>query len=171
MTPPTASSSSADELPPDDLPLRLGVAHAVERREESVLRVDHDEPDACGRDVVALHLLRLALAQQAVVDEHTGELIAHSALDQRGSDGESTPPESPQTTRPEPTCRLIASTCSSMTLVIVHVGRAARYLEQEVLEDPLPVLTVHDLRVELDASRRRRASSNATSRARRRTRP
>ena len=54
--------------------------------EEPLLRVDDDEPDAGGRDVVALDLLGLALAQQAVIDEDAGELLAHRALDQRRGD-------------------------------------------------------------------------------------
>ena len=37
---------------------------------------------------------------------------------------ESTPPDSPHSTRLSPTAARIAATCSSMTLVIVHVGSA-----------------------------------------------
>ena len=37
---------------------------------------------------------------------------------------ESTPPESPQSTRLSPTAARMAATCSSMTLAVVHVGSA-----------------------------------------------
>ena len=75
-----------DELAADDLALRLRVGDAGERVEEALARVDDLEPDAGSRDVVPLDLLGLAGAQQAMVDEDTGELAADRALDERGGD-------------------------------------------------------------------------------------
>ena len=43
-------------------------------------RVDDLEVDAGGLDVVLLDLLGLALAEQPVVDEHRGQLVADGAL-------------------------------------------------------------------------------------------
>ena len=48
--------------------------------------VDDLEPHAGGGDVVALDLLGLALAQQAVVDEHAGELVADRPVHERRRD-------------------------------------------------------------------------------------
>ena len=76
----------ADELASDDLALLLGVAHAVERVEERLRRVDDLQRDAGRGHEVALDLLGLALAEQAVVDEHTGQLVADRALHQRCGD-------------------------------------------------------------------------------------
>ena len=51
--------------------------------------------------------LRLALPQQAVVDEDAGQLVADRLVDQDGGDAESTPPDSPQITVSLPTCARI----------------------------------------------------------------
>ena len=66
----------ADELAADDLALVLRLLDAVEQLEEALLRLHVDE-----RDVEMLaerldDLLRLVLAQQAVVDEDARELLA-----------------------------------------------------------------------------------------------
>ncbi len=71
-----------DELAPDDLALLLGVADAGQRVEEALRGVGHLQPYAGRRDEVTLHLLGLALAEQAVVDEHAGELVAHGTVHQ-----------------------------------------------------------------------------------------
>ena len=69
--------------------LRLvsGSRDAVERAEEQVLLVGVDQRHVV---VVAEHrhdLLRLALPQQAVIDEDAGELVADRLVDQDGRDG------------------------------------------------------------------------------------
>jgi len=60
-----------------------------------------------------------------VVDEDAGELIADRLVDEQGGDGESTPPESAQRTRSEPTWARIRSTCSSITAAGVQAGGAS----------------------------------------------
>ena len=75
-----------DEEPADGLALRLRVAHAVERGEEAVARVDMDERDVVVAAEEVDDLLGLALAQQAVVDEDAGELVADRLVDQHRGD-------------------------------------------------------------------------------------
>ena len=65
------------------------------------------------RDVVAVaeqrhDLLGLGEPQQAVIDEHAGELVADRFVDQhRGDRAESTPPDKPADHPPLPTCARI----------------------------------------------------------------
>ena len=75
-----------DELTADRLALVLGVGEPGERVEEALGRVGHDELHAGRLDIVALDLLRLALAQQTVVDEHAGQLVTDRAVHQRRRD-------------------------------------------------------------------------------------
>ena len=76
-----------DELPADHLALGLGVGHAGQGGQEPLGGVHHDQVDPGGCDEVLFHLRHLALAQQAVVDEHAGEPVPDGPLDQRGGDG------------------------------------------------------------------------------------
>ena len=71
----------------DDLALLLGVGDPGERGEELLAGVDDDEVDAGRRDEVLLDLLGLAVAQQPVVDEHAGQLVADGLLHQGRGDG------------------------------------------------------------------------------------
>src|SRR5690606_3831947 len=77
----------ADELPADDLPLRLRVAHPGERGEELLGGVDDLEVDPRRGDEVLLDLLGLTGAQESVVDEDARELVADGLLDERRGDG------------------------------------------------------------------------------------
>ena len=65
--------------------------------------VDDLELHAGRGDEVSLDLLTLALAQQTVIDEHTGQLIADRALHERGGDALS---PRRRTTHRWPACRL-----------------------------------------------------------------
>ena len=71
-----------DEGVADDLAFLLGLGHAGQAAQEQVRGIDGVEADvemiAKGR----LHLLPLAFAQQAVVDEDTGELVAQGLVQQ-----------------------------------------------------------------------------------------
>ena len=77
----------ADELAADDLALGLGLGHARQRVQEALGLVARDDADAHAARVVALHLLALARAQQAVVDEEAGELVADGLVHQRSGHG------------------------------------------------------------------------------------
>src|SRR5690606_5510562 len=76
-----------DEEPADDLPLVFRVLHALERREELLLRVDANHVDAEMLAEHGHHLIALAEAQQAMIDEHADELIADRRMEQRRDDG------------------------------------------------------------------------------------
>ena len=67
------------ELRADDAALLLGLGHAGQELGVAVLGVHVDEVNVelLGEDL--LDLLGLALAQQAMVDEHAGHLLAHGA--------------------------------------------------------------------------------------------
>jgi hypothetical protein len=77
----------ADELLPDHAPLPLRVPDAGQLREEAVLRLHVHERHAEVQPERLLHLLRLPLAVQAVVDEDARELIPHGAIHEEGRDG------------------------------------------------------------------------------------
>ena len=75
-----------DELGADELALGFGVADSVEPGEEILARVHVDQ-----RDVVAVaeqrnDLFGLAHAQQPMVDEHAGQLLADRLVDQHRGD-------------------------------------------------------------------------------------
>ncbi len=72
-----------DELPTDDLALVLGLGYTREGLEERLRRLDDVQLHAGRSHVVTLDLLGLALAQQAVIDEHAGESVADSTLHER----------------------------------------------------------------------------------------
>ena len=76
-----------DELAADDLALLLGVGDARRARRGTASAASTTCSGDAGRgDEVALDLLGLALAQQAVVDEHAGELVADRPLHERRGD-------------------------------------------------------------------------------------
>ena len=110
-------------------PIRLrfssGSIDAVEPREEPLLRLDvherHVEVAAERLD----HLLRLALAQQPVVDEHARELIADRPVHEQRRDRASRRRPRARTARArDPTCARMRSTCSSITAAGVQTGGA-----------------------------------------------
>ena len=141
----------ADELGADDLALGFGVGDAGELGEELLGRVDGDEADAGGGDVVALHLLALALAQQPVVDEHARELVADGAVHERGRD------RGVDTARQTAEHVVVADALADLGDGVVDDvgggprGRDAGAVVQETLEHRLPVRGVQHLGVPLHA--------------------
>ncbi len=115
----------ADELLADDLPLLLRVGHAGEPGEEALLRLDVDERHV---EVAAerLHdLLGLVLAQQPVIDEDAGQLVADRLVDEQAPRPRSRPrPRGRRSPARCPTWARIRSTCSSITAAGVHAGAA-----------------------------------------------
>ena len=75
-----------DEQPADRLALGLRVGHAVEPGQEQVRRVAVHQADVEAVAEGLHHLLRLARAQQAVVDEDAGQLVADRLMDQHRGD-------------------------------------------------------------------------------------
>ena len=141
----------ADELLADDRALLLGIGDAVEPREEALLRAHVHERDAEVAGEGLDHLLGLVLAQEAVVDEDAGELVADGLVHEEGghrrvdaarerAEDAFVPDRGPD----------------ERDLLLDHRGRRPRRrhvrdLVQEVLEDLLAMRRVHDLGVELDA--------------------
>ena len=77
---------SLDEQAADRLALGLRVGDAGERAQEGFARLDVDQRDV---EMVAEqphHLFALARPQQAVIDEHAGELVADRLVDQHRRD-------------------------------------------------------------------------------------
>ena len=75
-----------DELAADDLALGLGVGHALQVAEELVAGIDMDHLRVQAAGEHLHHHRAFVQAQQAVVDEHAGELVADRAVDQRRGD-------------------------------------------------------------------------------------
>ena len=141
----------ADELLADDLPLLFWIRHAVETREEALLRLHVDEGHVEVSGEGFDDMLGLVLAEEPVVDEHARELVADRLVHEERSDrrvdaaGE----------RAQDPLRADGRT-DPLDLLLDHRGwrpgrRSTGDLVQEVLEDRLPVGRVHHLGMELDA--------------------
>ena len=76
-----------DEFVADDFAFPLGIGHAFEQLEKALGGIDVFEfhVEILAED--ALHHFCLTRAQQAVVDEDAGELVADRLVQQRGRDG------------------------------------------------------------------------------------
>ena len=137
------------ELRTDDAALLLGLGHTGQKLGIAVLGVDVDKVDVklLGEDL--LHLLGLALAQQAMVDEHAGHLLAHGASAQRSHDGGVD--ATGQGQNHAVVADLLAELSRHGLDQVVHapVGLQAADLKQEVAQQLLTILGVLDLGVEL----------------------
>ena len=74
----------ADKFPANDLALGLRVSHSSKCIKELLTSIDDFQTHASCGDEVFFHLLGFSSAQQAVIDEDTGELISDRLLDQGG---------------------------------------------------------------------------------------
>src|SRR5699024_290667 len=94
----------ADKLLPDDLALAFGGFHTGQFAVETLAGVHADkvdiEPAALAKDLT--DLFPLVFAKQAMIHEHTGELLADRLGSMAAHTLESTPPESAQRTLPPP---------------------------------------------------------------------
>ena len=140
-----------DELPADDLALGLRVDDPVELAEEHLGDVLHHQAYIGGRDEILLDLLGLALTEQAVVDEDAHQLVADRAVQQGGRDGRVDAAGQPAQHA------LVADDRTDLRDRVIDdvrrgpVRRATGDLVEEVLQDLLAVLGVHNLGVPLDA--------------------
>ncbi|MPL73681.1 hypothetical protein SDC9_19487 [bioreactor metagenome] len=75
-----------DEEPADRLALHFRVRHALERAEEERALIGRDQPHVVVVAEHGDHFLGLALAQQAVVDEDAGQVVADRLVDQHRRD-------------------------------------------------------------------------------------
>ena len=141
----------ADELLPDDLPLLLRIGHPGESREESLLRLHVDEGHVEVPGERLDDLLGLVLAEEPVVDEDAGELVADRLVHEERRDGRVDAARE----RAEDALRPDGGTDPLDLLLDDRGGRPGRRragdLVQEVLQDRLPVGRMHDLGVELHA--------------------
>ncbi len=141
----------ADELAADDLALLLRVGDSGELGQELFARIDGDEADADRVDVVLFDLDAFVLTQQTVIDEDAGELVADGLVDERcGHGGVDSAGEAAD----DPTgADLLADEFDLFVDdgFVRPVGGEAGDVEQEVLEDLLPVLRVEDFGVPLHA--------------------
>ena len=135
----------------DPLALLLGVGHPGELAEEPLPRLDVDQRDV---EVLAegLHdLLGLALAEQAVVDEDAGQLLADRAVHEQGRDGRVDAAGQPAD---DPLVAHLGADPIDLLLDDLQRrpgGRRADGPEQEVLQELGAARGVLHLGVELDA--------------------
>ena len=76
-----------DEFLTDDFALGFGVGHACKFAHEIVHRIDANHFDAQMVGKHIHHHIAFVQAQQTVINEYAGELVANCAVNQRGSDG------------------------------------------------------------------------------------
>ena len=141
----------ADELAADDLTLRLGLGDAGQGRQEALGLVTRDDADTHAARIVVLHLLALARAQQAVIDEEAGQLVADGLVhERRGHGGVHAAGQRADDLR-------IADLLADLLDLLVHDGTGgprgcdARTLVEEVLQGVLAELGVAHLGVPLQA--------------------
>ena len=133
-----------------------------ERLEEALLGIHPDHLHAQCVGEGAHHLVALTKPQQAMIDEHAGQLIADRPLqqrrDHRGVDAAGQPQQHLARRRP---ARARAPRRSSMMLPARPERVAAADLAHEALQNRAPWRGVRDLRVKLHAVNRRRSSAIA----------
>jgi hypothetical protein len=140
-----------DEGAPDDLALALGIRHALELAQELALGAHADHLDAHVLREHLHHVIALVQAQQAVVDEHAGQLLADGAREQRGDHrGIDAARE------PEQHLVLAHGLADRGDRVVDDAARrpqpfTAADAAHEMLEDAPALVRVRDLGMELDA--------------------
>ena len=140
-----------DEGGADGLALELGVADAGELAQEQRAGVDVDQRDVEVAAEQVDHLLGLAEAEQAGVDEDAGELVADGLVEEQGGDGGID--AAGEAADHAAVADLGADAGDRLLAVGVHrpVAGEAGDAEQEVLQEAGADRGVDDLGVELDA--------------------
>jgi len=136
---------AADELTADDLAFGFGVRDAGQRLQETILLIGDHQPHAGRRHEILLDLLGLAGAQQAVIDEHAGQLIADGALHQSSRDRRIDATGQPAQHLPVADLRADRRDLLGDEILARPVGGQPGHVVQEVLDDLLAQLGVSDL--------------------------
>jgi hypothetical protein len=126
-----------DELAADDLALGLGVAHARQVAQELLAGVDVDHLGVQAADEHVHHHVAFVQAQQAVVDEHAGQLVADGAVDQRRGHAGVDAADRPRMTSSSAHLSRMRATASSTWSRITQSGRRRR-CQHEALEQRRP---------------------------------
>jgi hypothetical protein len=152
--PPRLLLEDVDEELADDPPLRLRIRHAGQRGEEALAGVHGDQRRVEALPEGPLHLLALPPAKQAVVDEDAGQPVAEGPVDQGGRDGRIHP--SAQPAHGAAVSDPGANRRHGLVDEGLHGPRSAAAADpvDEVGQDPIAVLGVDHLRVELEAEDR-----------------
>ena len=138
-----------DEQPADGLALRLRVADAVERAEEQLRRRRRAPAGCCSGRGTASRPSRASPSRSRPWSTNTQVSCSPIASwISTAATAESTPPDSPQITRPLPTCARILSIASSLKARMVQSPLAAGDLAHEVAQQRRAVRRVHHLGVE-----------------------
>ena len=142
----------ANELAADDLPLRFGIGHSGEQVEEPICRIDAAYVQVKIVSKNRQHFFEFVLAQQAVVDEHSGQPVADGARHQRGGhrgiDATADGARSPARSRPAREC---VSMARSMNEPIVQLPGHLQMSKMNRRSSAVAVLRVRDFRMKLDA--------------------
>ena len=155
-----------DELVADDLALALGVGHAVRACEET-LAARSPRAGSGGASRPARATPASASSRRSS-PWSTSTHVSRSPIARWMSVAatvESTPPESPHSTWPSPTCARISRTASLEEVPHRPAALRARDPEQEVRQHLLAVRRVHDLGMELDQVVRQRLVARGGERA------
>ena len=154
-----------DEFAADDLALVLGVAHAGELAQKLLAGIDMND---VGVQLAGEHLdnhLAFILAQQAMVDENAGELIANGAMDERRGDrGIDTAGQAEDDFL---AAHLFADAGDGLVDVVAHdpIRLRAANVEHKAIEDGPALHGVRDFGVELHAVEAARFVGHAGNRA------
>ncbi len=140
-----------DEQLADHLALHLGVGDAGERVEEARGCVDRDQRDVVMAAKELDNLPRLALAQQPVIDEDAGELVADRLMDEERGDGRIDPAREPANHLPIAYLRADAGDRAVAEMGHGPVAGATGDGADEIGEERGTIRRVHHFGVELDA--------------------
>ena len=139
----------ANEFAPNRLAFHLGFGDALQLGEELVRDIDSDESNSGGRHEITLDLFAFSFAQKAVVNEYTNELIADGFVHECRRNRRINTAR--QTADDEVLADLRAD-CGDLLVDNVAtrpVGCDSRTVPEEVLEDSLAEIRMHDFGVPL----------------------
>ena len=140
----------ADEFLADDLALLFGLCYAREFSKEAVFGVDADQVHIKGMAEDLFDGIRLALAEQSVIDEHADEVIADSFVEQyRGDGAVDAAGEGAEYLFADELFAVFGDLVLDEAVHLPVAGAAADVVE-EVMEDLRAVLGMGDLGMELD---------------------